>query len=317
MCAGLVLAIVAACGGRLPGRATPEPTLQQGGRPQPTEIAPIETAFAGALPRSADFVGLRFTIARATITNLHPYPMFDHDPTEFLFGILDLQVQNASGGDVDYGFREESFVLRTWSGDELAEIHHPGVRTFDNLAPGESAEDTVAFGLPDADALDSAILLIGDPPDARAGIALSGAERPVDLPRALGPEGLSAAHVGPIEWTVVSGGASLDRPSGIPQTASGDRADDGEAFIELTIRGTVNGSQYGQTSVTSEEVRLIVDGIELESLNFRGEANVQEGQSVDLDLGFVVPYPFETIEARFTWTGDLSGSIPLALAAAP
>jgi hypothetical protein len=317
ICGGLVIGIVAACGGHLPGRATPEPTLDQGDRPHPTEIAPIETAFAGDLPRSAEFAGLRFTVAGATISNLHPYPMFSDDPTEFLFGILDLQVQNVSGGDVSYSFGEESFFLRTWSGDLLAEVHHPGTRRFDGLAPGESATDTVAFGLPDAAALDGALLLIGESPDAAAAIALTGIERPVDLPRELQPVGPPAAHVGPIEWTVVAGGASLDRPADVPQTATGDRADAGEAFVQLTLRGMVSGSQYGQASITSEEVRLVVDAVEIESLQFRGEANVPEGQSIDMLLGFLTPYPFEAIEARFSWTGGLTGSVHLALEALP
>jgi hypothetical protein len=317
ICGGLVLATLAACGGHLPGRATLEPTLEPGGRPEATEIAPIEMSFAGDLPRSADFAGLRFTVASATISNLHPYPMFSDDPTEFLFGILDLQVQNVSGQDADYPFREESFLLRTWSGGELAEVHHPGTRRFGGLAAGASATDTVAFGLPDADALDGATLLIGERPDAPAGIALSGAERPVELPRPLTPVGLASAHVGPIEWTVVSGGASLDRPNDVPETASGDRADEGEVFVQLMLRGMVSGSQYGQTSITTEEVRLVVDGVELESLQFRGEANVPEGESIDLQLGFLAPYPFEAIEARFAWTGGLTGSVQLAFEAAP
>ena len=317
ICGGLVLATVAACGGHLPGRATPEPTLQPGGRPEATQIAPIEVPFTGALPRSADFAGLRFTVASATISNLHPYPMFSDDPTEFLFGILDLQVENASGGDADYSFGEESFFLRTWSGQELPEVHHPGSRRFSGLAFGESATDTVAFGLPDADALDGATLLIGERPDAPAGIALSGEERPVELPRTLTPIGPATAHVGPIEWAVTSGDVSLDRPGDIPETASGDRADEGQVFVQLTLRGTVSGSQYGQTSITSEEVRLVVDGVELESLQFRGEANVPEGQSIDVRLGFLAPYPFEAIEARFSWTGGLTGLIPLSLAPAP
>ena len=312
-----MIAIVAACGGRLPGRATVEPTLEVDERPDATAIAPIETSFAGALPRSADFAGLRFTVASATISNLHPYPMFSDDPTEFLFGILDLEVQNVSDSDVSYGFGEEAFFLRTWSGDMLAEVHHPGTRRFDGLAPGESATDTVAFGLPDATALDDGLLLIGERPDTPAGIALTGAERPVDLPRTLAPMGIAAAHVGPIEWTVLDGNASLDRPEDVPQTASGDRADEGEVFIQLTFRGTVSGSQYGQTSITSEEIRLVVDGIELESLQFRGEANIPEGQALDMSLGFLAPYPFEAIEARFSWTGGLTGSVPLALEASP
>ena len=271
----------------------------------------------GALPRSADFAGLRFTVAGATISNLHPYPMFSDDPTEFLFGIFDLQVQNVSDRDVSYSFGEASFFLRTWSGDLLAEVHHPGSRRFGGLAPGESATDTVAFGLPDATALDDALLLIGESPDAPAAIALTGAERPIELPRNLAAVGLAPAHVGPIEWMVVDGNVSLDRPADVPQTATGDRADAGEAFVQLTLRGTVSGSQYGQTSITSEEVRLVVDGVEIESLQFRGEANVPEGESIDMLLGFLVPYPFEAIEARFSWTGGLMGSVQLTLKASP
>jgi hypothetical protein len=306
----LVLASLVACGGRVPAHATTAPPLA-GGRPTEAPITLLDTPFAGALPRSADFVGLRFTIESARISNLHPYPIFSHDPGRDVFGILSVKVENISDAVVDYIFDEDAFALRTWSGGLLPEVQYPGVHRFARLAAGESATDTIAFGLPEPDLLDGGQLLIGAPPDAPAVIALTGSEQPVAYPVDLTPAQGTPAHAGPIDWRVTSGLASLDRPEDVPSSASGDRANEAEVFVVLTIRATVSGSQYRQASVTSEGVRLVVDGTAIEPLQFRGQANVPEGQSLDFTLGWVVPRPFETIAVQFTSSDGTTGTIEL------
>ena len=239
--------------------------------------------------------------------------MFSDDPTEFLFGILDLQVENVSGGDADYPFREESFFLRTWSGRELAEVHHPGTRRFGGLATGASPghRRLRASGCQRARWSDAPRRR---GPDSPAWITLSGAARPVELPRPLTPVGLPTAHVGPIELDGRQRDVSLDRPGDMPERhpVSIRR---GEVFDQLTRRGTVWGIAIGQTRIR-RFVRLS-STVWTRVAPFRGGANVPEGKSIDLLLGFLAPFPFEAIEARFTWTDGLTGSVQLALEATP
>jgi len=315
--AGLaVLAILAACAGPVPlttdpDERTPRPT-RVGRTPSPPPIAPLEFDFAGNLPRSASFAGLTFTVDSAHVTNYHPYPILNHDPTQYTFGVLDVRVRNTAERDVSYVFGEDAFALRTWSGDVRAEVEHPGSRKFGNLDAGEEATDKIAFGLPDADALDGAVLLIGTPPDTPAVLALSGLEPALEYPAQLAPVDPAPLALKPITWQVTAGTLSLDRGQlDIPLTASGERANADEVFAVLSLRGTVSGSQYGQTSVTSEGIRLVVDGTEVKPLQTRGKANVPEGQSLDFTVAFIAPRPFESLALKFTYFSGESGSLPL------
>jgi hypothetical protein len=310
-----VLAVVAACAGPAPIDPTDEPSARPtrpGRTASAPPIAPLEFDFAGALPRSADFAGLRFTVDAAHITNYHPYPILNHDPTQYTFGVLDLRVANVGNRDVSYAFGDEAFALRTWSGDVRAEVEHPGSRKFGRLDSGEEATDKIAFGLPDADALDGAVLLIGTPPDSPAFIALSGAEPASEGPLALLPVDPAPVLVTPVSWRLLRGALSLDRGElDIPATASGERANLDEVFVVLSLEGTVSGSQYGQASVTSEGIRLLVDGTEVKPLQTRGKANVPEGQSTEFTLAFLAPSPFESMALQFTSFSGETGSMAL------
>ena len=310
----VVLVLIAACGQHLPGRATAAPTL--GPRPSQGAITAFDTTFTGELPRSVVFAGLRFTVESVQVSNTHPYPILNDDPGPNVFWTLNVTVENVSGADVAYGFDETAFSLRTWSGELLDEVRHPGSRRF-GRQPGETGTDTIAFGKAGFDTsealafIDGAQLLIGRAPDARASLPLSGAFSAADLATTLAPANVAPVHVGAIDWAVSGGLTSLDRPAGTPQTASGERADEGQRFVEIMVRGTVSGSRYGQATVASDVIRLVVDGVELEALQFRGEANVKEGASTSFTLSFLAPAPWDTMLLRVTDADGPTGTIEL------
>jgi hypothetical protein len=311
-----------ACGGRLPARATPSltPELPVDGTLSPSETsAPIEQSFVGALPQSTEFAGARFTVTGARITNTHPYTMFgEPKPGNTLFGLLTVEAENATDAPTDYGFDDDAFTLQTWGGAELPIVPAPGIRPFSRLEPGQRAEDVVVFGLPAPEALDDAALLIGRAPDARAIVRLSSDTTEPGFPASVAPMGTSTVHSGSLDWTILDGRASLDAPSGVCCPDTGLRADDGELFVSLTVRATVSGSQYGQATVSTDEVRLVVDGTEFEPLDFDGQANVPEGQSFEFESHWLVsaePKEFglrvgvggsETVEIPLEVTGEAS-----------
>jgi hypothetical protein len=297
----MVVALVAACGGRLPDRATEFPDLpdlldtpapaEPGSTAAPTPaIEPLDVPFEGTFPASAEFVGARFTVTSATITNIHPYPMFgDPPPGEQTYGILTVEAENTGSSTIDYGFDDESFALMTWSGAELPVVHRPGLRPFYRLVAAQRETDDVVFGLPDVEALDGAALLIGRAPDARAVIPLTGPTGAPRFPAALAALDPVPVHAGSLDWSVTSGAASLDAPAAVCCSETGARADDDEFFVTLSMRATVNGSPYGQASISTDLLRLLADGVPLEPLVFDGRANVGEGETYELDVHWLAP----------------------------
>jgi hypothetical protein len=308
----LALALLG-CGGRLPSRATPSLAAHAPGSSPPSE--PIDRPFVGALPGSTEFAGATFTVTGAQVTNVHPYTMFgEPKPGDMLFGLLTVEAANTGMTELDYGFDDDVFTLQTWGGAELAVVPKPGVRPFSRLEPGQRETDVVVFGLPAIDTLDGAALLIGRSPDQRAMVRLSSETVAPAFPAGLAVVGRSTMHAGSLDWTILDGLASLDAPAGVCCPETGLRADDGELFISLALEATVVGSPYGQASVTSDQVRLVVDGAELEPLDFDGQAGVPEGRSFRFTGHWLVNGDGTTLALRVGVGESETVDIPLAIA---
>jgi len=251
---------------------------------------PIDVALSEGLPRSAEFLGVRFTVDAAHVTNTHPYTIFgDPTPGEQLFVVLDVTAENTSAEPTRYVFNDEAFGLRTYSGQLLPIVGPIGTYDFSRLEPGERASDQVVFGTRSADVLDGAALLIGRPPDSPTVLALTAPQRGPLYPIDVVAIPARPVQAGTISWSVSDGEASLEAPDGVCCPETGARADDGELFINLTVRGTVRGSRYGQASVTSKLVRLVADGQSTEPFGFKGQANVKEGEAYEFDVTWIIP----------------------------
>jgi hypothetical protein len=301
LASSIVLLLVVGCGSRDPDASerpdeSSEPSGAASQRPGipifgPREsYPPIDLPFeSGTLPRSVDFLGVGFTVTDARVTNTHPYTMFGEPaPGAQLFAIVDVTADNETSAATEYGFGPESFTLQTYSGQRLTTVDPPGVYDFRRLEAGASASDALVFGAFRPDVLDGASLLIGRPPDAPAVLPLTAPQYdppyPVEVFAADGP-----VQSGAIAWSVLAGVAALDRPAGVCCPDTGSRADDGELFVTLTLRGLVDGSRYGQASITSDAVRLVVDGVAAKAFGFKGKANVPEGSTYDFDATWIVP----------------------------
>src|SRR5262249_61281080 len=80
----------------------------------------------------------------------------------------------------------------------------------------------------------------------------------------------------------------FDAPAKACCTKAGKRADEGTMFVSLTLTGTVRGSKYGQTTISSDAVRLVVDGEPLRAAASAGKAGVNAGTSLTLDVAWLV-----------------------------
>lgn len=304
----LVALVVAACGSSEPDTtddldASGEPSSGATGRPGipifgPREsYEPVEVTLNGTLPRSAAFLGVRFTVTAAHVTNVHPYTIFGEPrPGAQLFAVVEVTAENETQAATEYTFNDEAFSLRTYSGQVLPTVAAPGVYDFSRLEPGESGTDELVFGAYLPDVLEGASLVIGRSPDAPTILPLTAPQHDPAYPMAVLPATDEPVQAGSIAWTVLDGEASLDRPAGVCCPETGARADDGELFVTLSLSGRVSGSRYGQASITSDAVRLVVDGTSLEAFGFKGKANVPEGSTYDFDQSWLIDAAATTIE---------------------
>jgi len=311
----LCVAVLAAagCAPRRPAGAPAGETA----RPTPSagSIEAVDEPFQpGTLPRTAAFAGASFTVVGGTVTNLHPYTIFGQPkPGPQLFGVLTVRASNGTDGRIDYVFNEEAFRLRTYSGAVYNAVDAIGSYDFSGLARGAAdLEDVVVFPLPTADGLEGAALLIGRPPDEPAVLELTAP------PAGDGSPTISASEtdvaVGWLTWTLVDGRVTLDRPVGVCCPKTGPRANADERFVSLTLRAVVRGSQYGRASITSDLVALLADGVALESIPFQGQANVAEGDSLELTPVFLIDAATTTLQLRLSFADVADRTIDLQVA---
>jgi hypothetical protein len=190
----------------------------------------------------------------------------------------------------------------------------PGVLAFRRLEPGDRKEDEIVFGSETPDILDGAALLVGRPPDVPAIVPLTAPPLPADYPAPVTAEEQGPFQAGAIAWEVLSGEVSLDRPPGLCCPDSGVRADEGEVFLTLRLRGRVDGSQYGQATVSTDVVRLLVGGEAVAPFRFDGRPNVPEGEAVEFESTWLVPDPDPGLALQLLAGSGVEQTVPLAIA---
>lgn len=289
----------------LPSGAPPS----DGARPE------VHRALEATLPRSATFAGVEFTVLAAEITNIPPLSLTGQPtPGPNLIARVELSARNLGPDDSGYAFNNEAFWLRTYSGQRITASDETGLHVDLRLAAGESRDAELYYFVPREDSLLGAALLIGHPPDAQAFLPLTGNQVAPAYPMELEASGSDAARAGPIEWRVESAMLGLDLPPGVCCPETGQRADETERFLTLALRGTVDGSQYGQASITSGEVELLVDGASVgQPFGFAGRANVPEGKSFEFDATWLIGADAERLVVRFSSPSGETGSVELEI----
>lgn len=288
-----VLALAVGCAPRRAALETARPIASPGA------LEAIEVAFEpGTLPRTASFGQADFTVVGGLVTNLHPYTIFgEPKPGAQLYGVLDVRAANTGESRIDYVFGPEAFRLRTYAGEVVETVQPVGTYDFSGLPAGAAdVDDRLVFPVRTIDDFDGAALLIGKPPDAPAVLELT-APPPADVSLSISAREANVL-VGPISWTLIGGQLSLDRPAGLCCPDTGVRANTDERFVTLTLRAVVQGSQYGHATITTDLVSLVVDETAVEPLQFGGQANVQEGESIELRADFIIAAATTTLQLR-------------------
>ena len=279
-------------------------------------FAPVELELAGSLPRSATFRGVELVVDRVRLTNTHPYTIFGEPrPGELYYVVVELTARNPQEWATEYGFGDETFGFRTWSGRLLPVVESPGELDFRRLEPGEEASDLIVFGSEVPDVLDGSALLVGRAPDSPLIIPLTAPPLMADYPTPVSPAAAGPHVAGVIEWSVLGGEAGLERPLNVCCPDTGDRADEGELFVTLELSGRVSGSQYGQATVSSDAVRLVVDGEPQPPLEFDGRANTPEGEAYEFALTWVAHEDDPGLALQLLDGADVVETVPIVIGA--
>jgi hypothetical protein len=273
---------------------------------------PIDVELTGTLPRSGVFQGVELSVDRVRLTNTHPYAMFD-DPTpgREYYVVVELTARNTTDTVNEYGFGDETFRFRTWSGRLLVNVPSPGRYEFARLEPGDVKTDELVFGTQDPDVLDGSALLVGRAPDASLVIPLTAPPLAPDYPMAVEAAVPGPYQAGAVAWTIEAGEAALDRPPGVCCPETGSRADEGEAFLTIELSGQVQGSAYGQATISSDAVRLVVGDEAIAPFGFAGQANVPESERYAFASTWLVREDDPGLALRFLDRGEVVATIPL------
>jgi hypothetical protein len=275
-------------------------------------FAPVELELAETLPRSATFQGVELSVDRVRVTNSHPYTIFGEPrPGELFYVVVDIAARNPQDWAFEYGLDEETFAFRTWSGQLLPLVEPPGVYDFRRLEAGQEASDSVVFGSEFPDVLDGAALLVGRPPDSPLVIPLTAPPLPPDYPTPVVPAEPGPFQAGAIDWLVLSGEAAIERPPDVCCPDTGARADDGEFILTLQLSGRVSGSKYGQATVSTDAIRLVVDGEPLPPSSFDGRANTPEGEAYAFPATWVAHEGDAGLALQFLDGTEVVATVPL------
>jgi hypothetical protein len=275
-------------------------------------FAPVEIELTGTLPRSGTFQGIELTVERVRLTNTHPYAMFDDPkPGREFYVVVELTARNPTEAVNEYGFGDETFDFRTWSGRLLVDVPSPGRYEFSRLEPGDVKTDELVFGTEDRDVLDGSALLVGRSPDTSLVIPLTAPPLEADYPVPVEPAVPGPYQAGAVAWTIESGEAGLDRPPGACCPETGSRADDGEFFLTLQLSGQVKGSAYGQTTVSSDAVRLVVEGEPIAPFGFAGQPGVPEGETYAFPATWLAHEDDLGLTLQFIDGDEVVASVPL------
>lgn len=323
----LALTLVA-CGGGSDDDATESgPTTTSTSDPTADQAGGGDEELAGFEPRSVTFANIEFTVTGVKVSNqtLRSYAEGgepESDP-ESSHVFLDVTAVNQMSATQTEGLGSEAFKLRL-GGEEIDAASDVDFLSDITgiIRPTATVESFLAFPVPSGTDVSGATLLIGVAPDRRASLALTGdvtANRyPLEVDVTGSAEGIGPTNGGTIEFTVLGATLSEDRPHEQATSPTGDRANDGELFLVLEVRGEKTSGRGGDLLGT-DAFRLLVEGtprapwdVATEPTGSTETPRVDPGAAVDTWVAFMVPIDAGDFELQ---VGDLEepGVIPLSL----
>ena len=258
----LLLALVA-CGGDDSG--SPTTTVASSSTTTEAEGAALsDEQVDGFEEREVTFSNLTYTLLDAHVSNqdLRSYSEgTDPEASETSHLILDVQVANPTGRQIES--RADAISLEV--GDDSAGVADDFLTDATGfIAANETVDGFLAFEVDDDAPVEDAVLVLGSAPDRPARLPLTGEvpepELPIEVSVSGTADGVGPTNGGTIRFELLDATLFEDLPHGDTTSPTGERADEGEIFLQVHLRATkIDGR--GNDVLSNQAFRLVVDGV--------------------------------------------------------
>jgi hypothetical protein len=228
------------------------------------EPTPLDEPVAGFAERGATFSNLAYTVVDAHVSNqdLRSYAEgTEPEATGTTHLILDVEVDNPTGRQIE----SDADAISLEVGDDTAAVADDFLSDATGFIPAnETVDGFLAFEV-DADTpVAEAVLVLGVAPDRAARLPLTGdvaePELPIELEVVGTANGTGPTNGGTIRFELLGATLFDDLPHGDTTSPTGERADEGEIFVQVHLRATkVEGR--GDDILGTGAFRVLVDGV--------------------------------------------------------
>lgn len=289
--------------------------------PAGDELELVERAVDEFSERSVTFANLTYTLLDATVTNADLRAYADGtapEATAVTHLVLDVRVTNDSGRQLESD--EDAIALEL--ADRRVGLADPFLSDVTGfIGANQDVDGFLAFELDD-DALSvgDAVLVLGVAPDRPARLPLTAdvGDDPLPVARDLSgsADGVGPTNGGTLRFDLVGMRLFADLPHGDTTSPTGERADEGELFLQVHVR--VTKTEGRGNDVLADAFRLDVDGAARPAFDV---ATAPEGSAAtptaepDVTVDAWVLFTIDTSAESYTLlVGDADenpGSLPL------
>lgn len=223
-----------------------------------------ETPIEGFEERSATFGNLTYVVSSAAVTNqdLRSYAEgSEPEPTETTHLVLEVTVENPTARQIE---SDADAIRLDVDGDELAVADDFLTDATGFIGANQTVDGFLAFEV-DADAsIDDATLVFGADPDRPVLLPLTEPVPEQELPLVVEVTG-TAVGTGPtnggtLSFELLEATLFADLPHGDTTSPTGERADEGEIFVQLHVQVTKTEGR-GNDLLSDAAFKLLVDDV--------------------------------------------------------
>ena len=328
-CSLLLLLAVAACGDDDDASADTTSSSTTEAVSTPTEADDEPTLSDEPIDefeeRAATFGNLTYHVLDAHVSNqsLRSYADgTEPEATDTSHLILDVEVENSTGRQIESDADAISLEL----GDDSAGVAEDFLTDATGFIPAnETVDGFLAFEVESDAPAEDAVLVLGVAPDRPERLPLTGDvpenEFPVDVTVSGTAEGTGPTNGGTIRFELLDATLFDDLPHGETTSPTGERADEGEIFVQVHLRATkIDGR--GNDILSDGAFRMLVDGVPrgpFDSATAPGGSTptptAEPGVAVDTWVLFAIDAGADTYVLEVGDLDEAPGSIPIELPA--
>ena len=285
-----------------------------------------EAQVAGFEERDVTFANLTYKVLDAHVSNQDLRSYADGgepEATDTSHLILDVQVANPTGRQIE----SDADAISLEVGNDTAGVADDFLSDATGFIPAnETVDGFLAFEV-DVDApVAEAVLVLGAAPDRPARLPLTGVvpepNFPIELRVSGTANGTGPTNGGTIRFELLDATLFDDLPHVDTTSPTGERADEGEIFLQVHLRATKTDGR-GNDLLADNAFRLLVDGVPRGPFD---SATTPEGSTptptaepdvaVDLWVLFAIDAEADAYVLLVGEADEAPGSIPIELPAA-